>query len=167
MTQIRAVIDGRAVQAAVQKTSDEQRVEASVDDRSYVLKTMSLRPGVYWVEINGQSLEVFVAAAQQGYTVSIGANRYHVEIEDSRSALRRTSRGGHQGTAEIKAPMPGKIVRLLVSEGAKIEAHQGILIMEAMKMQNEIKSPKDGVVKKIYCDAGTAVVAGDPLAIVE
>ena len=63
--------------------------------------------------------------------------------------------------------MPGRVVRLLVAEGDAVEAGQGIVVVEAMKMQNEIKSPKKGIVKKIAATAGTAVNAGDVLAIVE
>ena len=63
--------------------------------------------------------------------------------------------------------MPGKIVRVLVTEGAAVEAGSGVLVVEAMKMQNEIKSPKRGIVQKILVGAGTAVNAGDVLAIVE
>ena len=63
--------------------------------------------------------------------------------------------------------MPGKIVRLLVTEKSEVEAGQGIVVVEAMKMQNEIKSPKKGVVQKILVAQGASVNAGDVLAIVE
>ena len=63
--------------------------------------------------------------------------------------------------------MPGKVVRVLASEGSTVEAQQGIVVMEAMKMQNEIKTPKSGVVKKVYVQAGDAVNAGDLLVSLE
>jgi biotin carboxyl carrier protein len=63
--------------------------------------------------------------------------------------------------------MPGKIVRVLVSQGAEVEAGTGVLVVEAMKMQNEIKSPKKGTIQKILVSEGAAVNAGDVLAIVE
>jgi pyruvate carboxylase subunit B len=63
--------------------------------------------------------------------------------------------------------MPGKVVRVLVSQGAQIEAGAGVLVVEAMKMQNEVKSPKKGIVQKILASEGAAVNAGDVLAIVE
>jgi biotin carboxyl carrier protein len=90
-----------------------------------------------------------------------------VEILDARNALRRAARHGPEGAMEIRAPMPGKIVRVLVAEGAEVEANQGLLVMEAMKMQNEIKSPKKGVVKKLAVKEGAAVSSGDTLAAVE
>jgi biotin carboxyl carrier protein len=63
--------------------------------------------------------------------------------------------------------MPGRVVRLLVAENSSVEVGQGIVVVEAMKMQNEIKSPKKGIVKKISATAGAAVNPGDVLAIVE
>ena len=71
------------------------------------------------------------------------------------------------GPKKLTAPMPGKVVRILVSEGAEIEAGAGILVVEAMKMQNEVKSPKKGIVQKITVREGAAVNSGDVLAIVE
>jgi biotin carboxyl carrier protein len=72
-----------------------------------------------------------------------------------------------QGPKKLTAPMPGKIVRVLVSQGSEIEAGAGVLVVEAMKMQNEIKSPKKGTIQKILVSEGAAVNAGDVLAIVE
>ena len=91
-----------------------------------------------------------------------------VEVRDPRSL--RSRQGGAQdekGPRKIVAPMPGRVVRLLVAEGAEVEAGQGIVVVEAMKMQNEIKSPKKGMVKKITASEGAAVNSGDVLAVVE
>ena len=63
--------------------------------------------------------------------------------------------------------MPGKVVRVLVAEKAEVETGQGVLVMEAMKMQNEMKSPKRGILSKILVSEGASVNAGDVLAIVE
>ncbi|MBA2621364.1 MAG: biotin/lipoyl-binding protein, partial [Acidobacteria bacterium] len=71
------------------------------------------------------------------------------------------------GAAEIKTAMPGKVVRVLAVEGAEIKAGDGVLIVEAMKMQNEMKAPKDGIVKEIRVVEGATVNAGDVLAIIE
>jgi biotin carboxyl carrier protein len=90
-----------------------------------------------------------------------------VEIIDSRGALRKAAQHGHAGTVELRAPMPGKVVKVLVSEGATVDMNQGLLVIEAMKMQNEIKSPKKGTVRKLGVKETAAVNAGDLLAIVE
>ena len=72
-----------------------------------------------------------------------------------------------EGKKKIVAPMPGKVVRVLVKEGAEVEAGQGVVVVEAMKMQNELKSPKQGTVQKVIAVEGANVNAGDVLLIVE
>jgi len=89
-------------------------------------------------------------------------------LRDPRSLRsRQHAAGDEKGPRKIVAPMPGRVVRLLVTENSEVEAGQGIVVVEAMKMQNEIKSPKNGVVKKMLATPGAAVNPGDVLAIVE
>jgi biotin carboxyl carrier protein len=98
----------------------------------------------------------------------VGSTRFAVELRDPRSL--RARKGGtvdEKGPRKIVAPMPGRVVRLLVAEQDEVAVGQGIVVVEAMKMQNEIKSPKKGIVKKIVATAGAPVNAGDVLAIVE
>jgi biotin carboxyl carrier protein len=90
-----------------------------------------------------------------------------VEIIDTRAAFRRAAQHEQDGVVQIRAPMPGKVIKLLVAEGAEVEPNQGIVVLEAMKMQNEIKSPKKGVVRKLGVKEGAAVNSGDLLATVE
>jgi biotin carboxyl carrier protein len=98
----------------------------------------------------------------------VGSTRYGVELRDPRSLQsRRNFAGDEKGPKKVVAPMPGRVVRVLVAEKSEVEAGQGIVVVEAMKMQNEIKSPKKGTVQKILAASGTAVNAGDVLAIVE
>ena len=73
----------------------------------------------------------------------------------------------HHGVAEILAPMPGKVVRVQTETGAAVEKGVGLVVVEAMKMQNEMKSPRDGVVVSIKVKPGDTVNAGDVLAVVE
>ena len=81
--------------------------------------------------------------------VWVGSARFAVEVRDPRSLRGRTHAGDDHGPRKIVATMPGKVVRLLVREGDEVEAGAGIAVVEAMKMQNEIKSPKKGTVQKI------------------
>jgi biotin carboxyl carrier protein len=98
----------------------------------------------------------------------VGSSRFAVELRDPRSLRsRQRAAGDEKGPRKILAPMPGRIVRLLVAENSEVEAGQGIVVVEAMKMQNEIKSPKKGVVTRILATPGAAVNPGDVLAIVE
>ena len=97
----------------------------------------------------------------------VGSTRFTAEVRDPRSLRGRARAGDDHGPRKITASMPGKVVRLLVREGDEVEAGAGVAVVEAMKMQNEIKSPKKGIVQKILVSEGAAVNAGDVLAIVE
>jgi biotin carboxyl carrier protein len=147
--------------------SDPQKIEAQVSDRKYVLETKRVEPGVYWFNWDGRSIELSVTPAAEGYTVSFGGHQHPVEIVDARTALRKATQHRHDEEVELRAPMPGKIVKVLLQEGATVSANQGILVMEAMKMQNEVKSPKDGVVKRVAVREAEAVNAGQLLVVVE
>jgi len=143
------------------------RIEAAVGGRKYVLAAKAIAPGVYWFNWNGRSLEISVNPNGDAYVVSLPGQRVAVEMLDARTALREAAQQGHAGTVQVRAPMPGKVVKVLVAEGAEVQSNQGLLVMEAMKMQNEIKSPKKGIVRKLGVTEGAAANAGDLLAIVE
>jgi len=118
--------------------------------------------------IDGKSFEVKREQMAHDLHLWVGSTRFGVELRDPRSLRsRKGSAADEKGPRKIVAPMPGRIVRLLVPEQSEVEAGQGVIVVEAMKMQNEIKSPKKGVVKKVVAAAGAAVNAGDVLAIVE
>jgi biotin carboxyl carrier protein len=116
---------------------------------------LEVEPGVWSVLIEGRSYEVRLV----GDEILIGPYRTQVE---------RWRRGGGaaglQGRAVILAPMPGKIVRVLVGVGDEVTAGQGIVIVEAMKMQNEMKALRAGRVTSVTCVAGDTVNAGAVLA---
>src|SRR5581483_7539498 len=111
--------------------------------------------------------EIGVGQTGDTYLVSLLGRQIPVEILDTRNALRRAAQHGQEGVAQVRSPMPGKVNKVLAAEGTEVEAHQGIVVLEAMKMQNEIKSPKKGIVKKVSVKEGAAVNAGDLLATVE
>ena len=103
-----------------------------------------------------------------GSNIVIGSERFSAEVRDPRSLRsRRAAATGSEGPQKIIAPMPGKVIRILVGDKAAVEAGQGILVVEAMKMQNEIKSPKKGIVQQVTVAEGGNVNAGDTMAIVE
>jgi biotin carboxyl carrier protein len=98
----------------------------------------------------------------------VGSVRHAAEVRDPRSMRgRKAGASADTGPRKLIASMPGKVVRILVQEQTEVEAGQGILVVEAMKMQNEIKSPKKGTLQKIVAAVGTTVNAGDVLAIVD
>jgi biotin carboxyl carrier protein len=115
--------------------------------------------------VGGRSYEVRRDALTS--EIILQGQHFPVEVRDLRS-LRARRRAGQDaaGPKKVVAPMPGKIVRVLVAERSEVEAGQGIMVVEAMKMQNELKAPKKGVVTKLLVSEGAAVNAGDALAVI-
>jgi biotin carboxyl carrier protein len=100
--------------------------------------------------------------------VIVGTDRHAIKIADPKRLRGALAFGAHgDGAARIIAPMPGKVVRVLVEVGESIEAGAGIAVVEAMKMQNELKSPKSGTVLTINAEVGATVNGGDLLAVIE
>jgi biotin carboxyl carrier protein len=120
------------------------------------------QPGVYSVLLDGRSYQ---ARVEEG-VVTVNGFRYEIEVRDPRRWSRQSRGGGHAGAQDIKASMPGKVVRVLVAVGDEVEAGQGIVVVEAMKMQNEMKAPRAGKVIGIAAKAGATVTAGEVLATV-
>lgn len=120
-------------------------------------------PNVFSILADGKSYEARVS----GNEISIGGKRFHFEIEDPRRWKRSTLAAGAQGKASLTAAMPGKIVRVSVAVGDEVVAEQGLLVIEAMKMQNELKSPRDGRVTAIEVKENDSVNAGALLLTIE
>ena len=119
--------------------------------------------------LDGQSFEVHVTPALEGkLKLQSGAHEFTAEVQDPR-AWRGRKHGGleTEGRQQVLAPMPGKVIRLLVKEGEPVAAGQGLIVIEAMKMQNEIRSPKSGKVERLRAKEGQTVNVGEILAWVE
>jgi len=125
-------------------------------------------PGTVSVLIDGQSFEVQVAPANdEQIKLQCGAHEFTAELRDPRAWQgRRHGALEAEGRQQIVAPMPGKVVRVLVSAGDEVAAGQGLLVVEAMKMQNEIRSPKQGKVERFEVQEGQAVNTGEVLCVV-
>jgi biotin carboxyl carrier protein len=142
--------------------------ECRFDGQTINIDAVVPRRDVMSLLFEGRSYEIKREQTQNELRIWVGGNVFAVELRDPRSLRsRQKAAGDEKGPRKILAPMPGRIVRLLVAENSDVEAGQGIVVVEAMKMQNEIKSPKKGVVKKMSAIAGAAVNPGDILAIVE
>ena len=126
------------------------------------------RMNVLSILLEGKAYEIKRELTTNGLHLWVGSSRYSAEVRDPRSLRhRKDGTAGNKGPQMLTAAMPGKVVRVLLQEGAQVEAGQGILVVEAMKMQNEIKSPKAGRIQKIMVATSDAVNAGDLVAIVE
>jgi biotin carboxyl carrier protein len=150
---------------------DGRRVFARVDDREYELEASQPEPNVFLLKHNGRIYEFFVSpteSANDPYMVSSRSGDLEIKLIDPKRLRGAGKSAEHgDGLAEIKTMMPGKVVRLILKPGDTVEKGDAVLVVEAMKMQNDLKSPKAGIVKEIRVEEGTTVAAGDVLAIVE
>jgi len=143
------------------------RWHCQLDGREIEVDAVLARPDVLSLRIGNKAYEVKCERVSSDLHIWVGSVRYAAEVRDPRSLRGRARAVDEHGPKKLTAPMPGKVVRILVTQGAEIEAGAGVLVVEAMKMQNEVKSPKKGTVQKILVNEGAAVNAGDVLAIVE
>ena len=127
------------------------------------MNIVETEPGVYSVLLNGASYEVRVL----GDEVMVDGHVFHLATEDPRQWKRSSGAAGSAGQSRITASMPGKIIRVLAAAGDEVTAGQGIVVVEAMKMQNELKSPRAGRVTAIKVQENDSVTAGAVLAIIE
>lgn len=128
---------------------------------------IEVEPGVYSVLLGTTSYEARISPSQETLYIDVGGDHIPVEVIDPREETLRGRSGVGEGRVNVKAPMPGKVIRTLVKVGDAVEAGQGLLVVEAMKMQNELKSPKAGHVLSLEAETGATVTAGQVLAVVE
>ncbi len=126
-----------------------------------------IMPGVFSVLLGSRSFSVHIASIGESLEVWAGNRRHIISIADARDRSGATKKVAAAGPIELRAQMPGKIIKLLVEVGARVQAGQGLIVIEAMKMQNEMKSPKDGLVSKIHVSEGATIAAGETLIVVE
>ncbi len=139
-----------------------------LDGREVKLDAVITRHNVLSLLIEGTSYEIKREVSPTDVHLWVGSTRYGVELRDPRSLRSRRAEGEEaDGVQKIVAPMPGKVVRILARQGEHVKAGEGVIVVEAMKMQNELKSPRQGIVQKIAVVEGAAVNAGDVLVIVE
>lgn len=138
-----------------------------LDGQPLEAEIIPVSPGVYSVVWEGESFEVRIEATPDGYRAIARGQEFFPRVHDPRRLARRAGAAlDAEGRQHITAPMPGKVVKVLVAESSQVEAGQGLIVVEAMKMQNEIRSPKVGVVEKICVSEGASVAVGETLLVV-
>jgi biotin carboxyl carrier protein len=156
-------------------------MECVVDGRPVSVNVCVLEPGVMSLVITSGGEQGGAQRGEQGWEqvrqyravldgdgVVVSGRRYGFAVEDPRSLRGRRGAGaGTEGPRPVKAPMPGRVVRLLVKAGDEVEEGQGVVVIEAMKMQNELRSPKAGRVVRVGATVGDTVASGDVLVVVE
>jgi biotin carboxyl carrier protein len=158
-------IDGKNYRLELNRC--DGRWDCRLDGREVLVDAVLARRDVLSVLIGGKAYEIKRERSATDMHLWVGSVRRGVRVRDPRSLRSRQGADDGKGPRKLVAPMPGKVVRVLVREEAEVEAGQGIVVVEAMKMQNEIKSPKKGVVRKLTASEGANVNSGDVLAIVE
>jgi biotin carboxyl carrier protein len=143
------------------------RCTALLDGKPMEFEAELLRPGVLSLLVNGKAYRVVLEDDAEEPAILLEGRRFPYRLDDPRSLkARRAHSRGADGPRSLKASMPGRVVRVLVEAGATVEAHQSIVVIEAMKMQNELKAPKAGVVAELHVAAGDTVASGDVLAVI-
>ncbi|MBD3868363.1 MAG: biotin/lipoyl-binding protein [Acidobacteria bacterium] len=154
---------------AVQEVNIERRDKdflVEIDGESRLVNADKLEGDFYSILSGGKSYEVSVEVAGDGYIIRHGASEQQVRFTDASRQAREMS-GAKEGPQTVESMMPGKVVRVLVKAGDRVTEGQGLVVVEAMKMENEIESPKDGKVTEVKVEPGQAVESGGALVVVE
>ena len=160
----------------VRNTGLSNGLVCRLDGVSFEAEAVKVQPGVYSLLLGGKSFQARVAPQEMDrawhahsgcYTVQIDGTSYGVAVRDPRRWSGERHTASPEGKQNVSAPMPGKVVRILVSENQAVEQGQGLVVVEAMKMQNEIKCPRNGSIRKVLVREGQAVNAGETLLVVE
>jgi biotin carboxyl carrier protein len=160
------IIEGKSYRLELSRPDGQW--DCRLNGRPIAMDAVLARPDVISILIDGKAYEVKRERGPDDMHLWVGSARYQAELRDPRSLRGRHDRSADaKGPKKLLAPMPGRVVRVLVAERSEVEAGQGVVVVEAMKMQNELKSPKKGVVQKVLATVGANVNAGDVLAIVE
>lgn len=144
------------------------RGKCHLDGQEHVVDIADLGNGDYSVLLDRAQYTVHVSPEGGGdFLAMVGGSNIAVSVKDPRSLLQRQASSGASGACTVRAPMPGKVLAVHVSVGDSVDRNQGLVVVEAMKMQNELRSPRDGTVLEIRTAAGASVTAGETLIVVD
>ncbi len=166
-------IDGQLIKVELTPGKAEGSYTVALNGVSINADARLLQPGLLSLLIDGRSYRCTlerspVDPTTEGRAITVDGREHRYRLNDPRSLkARRANSQSADGAVAIKASMPGRVVRVLVEIGTEVEAQQGVLVIEAMKMQNELKAPKAGRVIEVRVAPGEAVASGQVLAIVE
>jgi glutaconyl-CoA/methylmalonyl-CoA decarboxylase subunit gamma len=145
--------------------------EIFIDDKKYTYELLKLNRESYLLRLDNNFYEIPVEVRNgESSFITVGGENFEVTVrsalqEKAASLIAQKDAGAHK--REVKAPMPGMIVKIKLSEGGEVDQGDAVIILEAMKMENEVRSPFKGLLKKIYVKEGMAVEKGANLFLVE
>jgi len=152
-----ATTAGRTVRVEVKEARGVYRV--TVGERTLELDLVQTGANELSVLVDGISHDLGLEKTAEGFAVLLQGDRFDVDLKEAvKGAV--MGKAAHHGPVKLTAPMPGKIVKVLVAEGETVEAGRGVLVMEAMKMENELKASRAGTVTDIKVKEGQAVEMG-------
>jgi biotin carboxyl carrier protein len=163
-----ATIDEREVTISIEELGGSN-YKVSIDGAEHVVDAQRITGNLWSVLYGNESFEVDVTPLPaEEYEVLINGDCHKFTLmNEQRRAMIRAGGKGSAGKAMLTSPMPGKVVKLLVKEGQEVAAGQGVIVVEAMKMENELKSALAGKVKEIFVEEGQVVESGAKLLLVE
>jgi biotin carboxyl carrier protein len=143
---------------------DDHQLQMEIDSNSIPVDFEKIENNLYSILINGQSKKIGVLKKGKKLQVFLDGDLYELEAVSEREQ-RKTSQIA-TGVQEIKSPMPSRVVKILKGEGDEVAAEEGIIVVEAMKMESELKTPIAGIIKEIMVKEGDTVESGTVLLIV-
>ena len=157
-------IDDREYRVAIDMKGDLYDIR--VDDRSRRVELMHQEGDTMILHVDGTPHRIVVQKDDQ---IMVNDELYHVHILDEhvQKMMKASPQSMHKKDLIIKAPMPGLVIDVLVAEGDRVTKDQGLIIIEAMKMQNEMKPARDGIVKQVLVQKGQTINSGDKLIVIE
>jgi biotin carboxyl carrier protein len=159
--------NGRMREVELHGAGSGGRWRCVIDGREIEADASEINPGVFSILIGGKAFEARVEPFAGKLRVHVDGKEYVAAVHDPRRWRRGDGVASEsRGRQQVIAPMPGKVVRVLVKPGEGVEAGQGIVVVEAMKMQNAVRSPKSGTVERVLVAEGQAVNAGEVLAVI-
>jgi pyruvate carboxylase subunit B len=160
-------VESGKVQIRVTLASENGKlVNASVENKKYALHFARIQPDHLVLRLDNKNFDVLIAKDENKRLININGKPVELVVFDARMRkLQQLSKTdiARKSAEEIKAPMPGLVLRVLAKEGDKVEANDGLIVIEAMKMENEIRAPTKGIVKRIHVKEGQAVDKGSLL----
>jgi biotin carboxyl carrier protein len=162
---LEATFGGRAVRVEVRGEAGRYRV--TLDGDPLEVDFQPAGRDFASLIVDGRSYEAGIVRRPDGYTVALNGATLDIELKDAARGEGASARPRAAGPVGIRAPMPGRVVRVLVEAGQQVEAGQGLLVMEAMKMENELKAPRAGRVRDVQVGERQAVETGALLLVLE
>jgi biotin carboxyl carrier protein len=164
---VRLAIELNGAPRSVEVSREGPRLNLTIDGRALNAEAVEVLPGIYSILIGGAAFEACAESTPAGLRIAVGESEFTVTVQDPRKwRPSRDSALEAEGRQSVIAPMPGRVVRLLVKSGDGVEAGQGIAVVEAMKMQNEVRAPKSGTVERLLVSENQAVSAGEAIAVI-